>query len=169
MNRITAPPRIRSSGKRARGRLRTGREGGQSLVEFALCLPLLLLVVTGIFTFSFALNNYLTLTNAVGIGGQLLAVSRGQTTDPCNTAASAIYGASPLLSQTAFTFSFVLNGNSYSGASCSSGSTTTGAAGNLVQGANAQVTATYPCNLMVYGVNYLPSCKLTSQVTEVVQ
>jgi Flp pilus assembly protein TadG len=160
---------IRSSGARVRARRHRGGRQGQSLLEFALALPLLLLIVTGILTFGLALNTYLTLTNAVTIGGEQLAISRGQTTDPCNTAARVIYGVSPLLNPSSFRFTFVLNGNSYSGAACPSSSTTTGAAGNLVMGGPAQVIATYPCNLSVYGVNYAPSCLLTAQITEVVQ
>ena len=61
----------------------TGNQRGQSLLEFALALPILLLIVTGIATFGIALNTYLTLTNAVAQGGQFLSVSRGQTLDPC--------------------------------------------------------------------------------------
>ena len=154
---------------RTLGSRRRKNKQGQSVIEFALCLPILLLIMTGIFAFGFALNNYLILTNAVGIGGEQLAVSRGQTTNPCATAASAIYNASPLLDPNSIALSFVLNGTPYSGASCSSTSTTTGAAGNLVQGANAQVTAQYPCSLSVYGIDYVPGCTLTSQITEVVQ
>ena len=94
MNRRAVSPglttAIRSLGERVRARLRASNKRGQSLVEMAVSLPLLLLILTGIMTFGIALNNYLTLTNAVEIGGQQLAVSRGQTTDPCNTAAQAI-------------------------------------------------------------------------------
>ena len=67
------------------------------------------------------------------------------------------------------TFKLVLNGNTYTGTSCSSSSSTTGAAGNLVQAKAAQVTVTYPCNLAVYGRNYFPGCTFTAQTTEIVQ
>jgi len=120
-------------------------------------------------TFGIALNNYLTLTNPVEVGGEVLAVSRGQTTDPCNLAAQAIYNATPVLNPASLSFTFTLNGNGYTGASCSSGSTTTGAAGNLVMGAPARVTATYPCNVSVYGFNFAPTCTMTAQTTELVQ
>jgi Flp pilus assembly protein TadG len=164
------PVGTRSLGKRVRARLRTGNEGGQALVEFALCLPILLLIVTGIFTIGIALHDYLELTDAVSIGARRLAISRGQTTDPCATTATAVYQASPFLSQANIMFTFVLNGTTYSGATCSSSSTTTGAAGNLVQGSAAQVTATYPCKLSVYGsANLLPSCTMTAQMTELIQ
>jgi Flp pilus assembly protein TadG len=145
------------------------REEGGTLVEVAVVLPILLLIVTGIFTFGIALNNYIQLTDAVGISARLLAISRGQTTDPCTAASAAFYKAAPYLKTANLSFTFVLNGTTYTGASCSSTSTTTGAAGNLVQGQPAQITVTYPCNLAVYGKNYAPSCSLTGQVTELVQ
>jgi Flp pilus assembly protein TadG len=160
---------IRSLGERVRARLRASNKRGQALIEMALSLPVLLLIMTGIMTFGIALNNYLSLTNAVETGGEVLAVDRGQTTDPCADAARAIKNVSPFLNPASLSFTFSLNGNGYTGASCSSGSTTTGAAGNLVMGAPARVTATYPCNLTVYGINYAPGCTLTSQITEVVQ
>jgi len=148
-----------SPGRRAYAR----NERGQSLLEFALVLPILILLVLGIITFGVAINNYLALTDAVNTAARQIAISRSQTTDPCNTAATTIYAAAPNLTQASFTFSFVLNGTAYSGTSCTSG------AANLVQGADAKVTATYPCNLTFFGHNYAPGCTLTAQTTELVQ
>lgn len=148
---------------------------GQSILEFALCAPILLLIVTGITTFGLALNNYLTMTNAVGTSTQALAVSRGNTLDPCHDTATAFANASPNLSASQLKFTFVLNGVSYgqysglSASTCSSSSTTTGAAGNVKEGQPVQVTVTYPCNLSVFGHNYLPSCNLVVQTSEIVQ
>jgi Flp pilus assembly protein TadG len=142
---------------------------GQAMVEMALVLPILLLVVTGILTFGLAFNNYVLLTEATSIGARTLAISRGATTDPCATASSAIIAAAPLLSSANLSYTFVLNGTTYTGSSCSSGSSTTGAAANLVQGANVVVTVTYPCSLAVYGANYAPHCSLQAQMTELVQ
>jgi Flp pilus assembly protein TadG len=144
-------------------------ESGQAMIEMALALPLLLLVLTGILTFGLAFNNYVLLTEATSIGARTLAISRGATTDPCATASSAVIAAAPLLASANLSFTFVLNGTTYTGTSCSSGSSTTGAAGNLVQGANAIVTVTYPCSLAVYGANYAPHCSLQAQMTELVQ
>jgi Flp pilus assembly protein TadG len=144
-------------------------EEGQAMVEVALVLPLLLLVLTGIFAFGLAFNNYILLTEATTIGARTLAISRGATTDPCATASSAVIAAAPLLTPANLTFSFSLNGVSYTGTSCSSGSSTTGAAANLVQGANAMVTVTYPCSLVVYGGNYAPQCSLQAKMTELIQ
>src|ERR1700761_7198494 len=122
-----------------------GREEGGALVEMALVIPILMLIVTAIFAFGIGLNNYLELTDAVSIAARQLAISRGQTTNPCAQAVTTIENAAPQLKPANLTFSFVLNGTSYSGTSCSSTSTTTGAAGNLVQGASAQLTVSYPC------------------------
>jgi Flp pilus assembly protein TadG len=144
-------------------------EEGQAMVEVALVLPVLLLVLTGIFALGLAFNNYLILTEATNVGARALAISRGSTTDPCATTSSAVIAAAPLLVSANLTFTFGLNGTTYSGTSCSSGSTTTGAAANLVQGGNALVTVTYPCSLAVYGANYAPSCVLQAQITELIQ
>ena len=181
-NHAAASPGVsaeaRSLSERIRARLRPRTEEGQSLLEFALCVPVLLLLVTGIMTFGLALNNYLIMTNAVSTSAQYLAVNRANTTDPCSLTANAFANAAPNLNSSNLQFSFVLNGTSYptsgtysglSSATCSSSSTTTGAAGNLVAGQPAQVTVSYPCNLAVYGHNYLPTCNLVVQTTEIVQ
>lgn len=147
----------------------SGEEQGSSIIELAVSLPVLLLVVTGILSFGLAINNYITLTDATNVAARQLAINRGQTTDPCSLVANAVYGAAPILNRSSFTFSYVLNGTPYTGTSCSSLSTTTGAAGNLVQGGTAVVTVTYPCTLKAYGANFSPSCNLTAQTAELVQ
>jgi Flp pilus assembly protein TadG len=144
-------------------------DDGQSMLEFALCLPPLLLIVTGIFTFGIALNNYLILTNATSVATRQLSISRLQTTDPCALTSAAVIAAAPTLKSANLTFAYVLNGTHYSGTSCSSGSTTTGAAANLLQGKSVQVTVSYPCSLVVYQHTYLSSCTLQSQLTEAVE
>jgi Flp pilus assembly protein TadG len=143
-------------------------DNGQSLVEFALTLPVLLLVLTGITTFGLAMNNYLMLTEATSVGARQIAVSRAQTLDPCSVASAAVYAAAPSFNQSKFTFTFTFNGVNYSGASCASSSPTTGAAGNLKQGMPATVNVTYPCSLIAYKYNF-GTCNLQAQTTEVVQ
>ena len=145
-----------------------GEEGG-AMVEMAIVLPVLMLVVTAIFSFGITLNNYLELTNAVSIGARYLALQSQQVLDPCATAVAKIEQAAPYLKPANLTFTFVLNGTSYSGTSCNSSSFTTGAAGNLTSSTPAQVTATYPCSLAVYGKNLAPSCTIVAQSTEMVQ
>jgi len=47
---------------------RRERTRGQSLVEFALCLPLLMLILAGIFDLGRAFNAYIVITNAAREG-----------------------------------------------------------------------------------------------------
>jgi Flp pilus assembly protein TadG len=138
-------------------------ERGSSVVELALCLPILLTIITGIATFGIALNHYIMLTNAVEIGARQLAISRGQVTDPCSTISTTIGNASPLLQSSSISYTFVINGTSYPGTSCAPG------AAQLIEGVAAQVQATYPCTLKIYGKNLVPSCTLQAQTTELVQ
>jgi hypothetical protein len=168
--------RARVAGFFQRARLRMGDERGQAVVEMALTVPIFLLIVTGIATFGLTFANYLSLTDAVYIAGQQLAVSRAQTTNPCSLVGTTIQAALPLgMVPGNVTISLVLNGNPYgafsgtAASTCSSSSNTTGAAGNLVQGQKAQVIASYPCNLRIYGYNIAPTCNISTQVTELVQ
>jgi len=178
--RIGRPARAGSLRARVLGAL--GAEKGQALIELALCLPILLTVVTGVMSFGIAIDNYMQLTDAVAVGARSLSLLRLNTTDPCAVSYAAVTNAAPALvlqgtiSVTTTMYApLATNGSgggqlgSYAGRTCSSSSNTTGAAGNLVQYGGVQVTATFPCNLQVYGLNYWSSCTLSSRSTEVVQ
>ena len=168
--REAAPSEAHAFGWCMRTLLRRG-EQGQSLVEFALIAPMLLLLATGIMVFGQAMNNYLQLTNAVSIGARTLAVSAGVALDPCAVGSTAIQNAAPRLKTANLTYSFTLNGVAYNNQStCSSSSTTTGAAGNLASGTTVTVTATYPLNLAVFGKVFSQNnAVLSSSATELVQ
>jgi Flp pilus assembly protein TadG len=60
----------------SRAAVHARREGGQAYVEFALVLPLLLLIVMGIIQFGNAFRTYITLTDAVRVGARQAAVAR---------------------------------------------------------------------------------------------
>ena len=165
--RLTQRTSRPENGGRARGSIR--EDSGQALVEFAFLLPVLLIILTGIFTFGMTFNNYTQMTEATATAARQLAISRGQYFDPCQNTATVFYSAAPSLTQSKVSFAFNLNGNTYNGSSCNSASTSTGAAGNLVQGQPATLTVTYPCSLVVYGKNLAPGCVLTTSTTEVVQ
>ena len=143
-------------------RARAGSKRGQAVIEFTLVVPVLLLIMTGLVSFGFALRNFLVLTNAVNAGAQLLAISRGQTTDPCATAYSAIKNAAPSLAS-GLTLNFVINGTTYTASTSCPAATT-----NMVQGAFAQVSASYPCSFGIFQMNN-HSCKLQTQVAEFIQ
>ena len=64
------PIRIRALSHRAR------RQDGQAYVEFALVLPILLLIVMGIVQFGTAFKDYIALTDSVRVGARQASVSR---------------------------------------------------------------------------------------------
>ncbi len=154
----------RCSGRRARSR---AGEKGQAAVEFVFALPLLLTLFFGVVMFGVAFDNDMALTFATGAAAQLLSISRGQTTDPCQTASQAVYSAAPQLNQSNLKFTIVLDGTSVTSnsvqPSCS------GAQQYLVQSQTAQVMATYPCNLNIFGLNPVPNCTLTAQTRMLIQ
>jgi Flp pilus assembly protein TadG len=54
-----------------------GSERGQTMTEFAMVLPLMVVLLFGIIQFGIAFNNYLTLTDAVRAASRKGAVARG--------------------------------------------------------------------------------------------
>ena len=138
--------------------LQSGSEGG-ALTETALLLPVFLTLVTGIFAFSVAFSNELTLTSAVGAGAQYLQSIRTSSSDPCADTLTAITNAAPSLNASSISLTFSLNGTTVTGNSCS------GDESDLVQGAPVTVSATYPCALPIYGTKF-SGCQLAAKVTE---
>jgi Flp pilus assembly protein TadG len=67
---------------------RLPREDGQTFVEFAIVLPILVLLVLGIIQFGLAFRNYLAITDAARVGARAAAVKR--TSTPCTFARNAI-------------------------------------------------------------------------------
>jgi Flp pilus assembly pilin Flp len=78
--------------------MRTRRESGASAVEFALVLPLLLLVIAGVVDFGRALFTQVTLTNAAREGARA-AIFTPSTPGPSLRASTAAPGISPLVIQ----------------------------------------------------------------------
>jgi Flp pilus assembly protein TadG len=154
---------------RVRSFLGSDGEGG-ALVEMAVTLPVLLLLMTGIFSFSVALYQKLQLAEAVGNAGRTLAVDRGSA-DPCQDATTAIYAAAPGLTQSSLTLTYTLNGVVTKGKSCYSAGVNGNT--NMVAGQNAEIQATYTgcfLNVMnIWGKSMTGPCTLYAQVTEVVQ
>jgi Flp pilus assembly protein TadG len=74
-------------------------ERGQSVTEFALVLPLIVLLLFGVIQFGITFNNYITLTDAVRAGARKGAVSRheqdpvGVTVDQVRRAATDLKAA----------------------------------------------------------------------------
>ena len=144
----------------ARGVCRGRNTEGGALVEMAVTLPLLLVIMTGIFSVSVAMYQKLLLTEAVSAGGRFLAADRGDP-NPCTSTNTVIQNAASTLTGT-FAFTYTLNG-------VASGSTCSGTT-NLIAGKNAQINVTYPCNIMWFGTTKsYTGCTLGGQIVEQVQ
>ena len=143
------PPSEIRAGKRDRG------EDGQATVEFAIILPLLLILVTGIIQFGLLFNKYITLTDTVRSGARTLAVGRGLS-NPCDPAVlQMIKSASGIgLTSGQVTPSFA-SGSDYCGTGTYIYNTSGNANGNEVQGDQATVTATQPFTLSVFGMSIM--------------
>ncbi|HUB00903.1 MAG TPA: TadE/TadG family type IV pilus assembly protein [Terracidiphilus sp.] len=155
--------RSRTTGARWRARIGADEEG-QALAELAAAVAVFMLIFTGIVTFAIAYSNKITLTQAVGAGGEYLQDLRTSTTDPCADTLSAIEQAAPTLTGSKISLTLTMDGVSVSGSSCP------GDESDLVQGEPITVEATYPCNLMIVdafkGSSFSSACQLSAQVTE---
>lgn len=137
---------------------------GAPAVEFALIAPLLLMLIMGIIQFSITLNNYIELTEAVRTGARNLAISRAMASaTPYTSTVSDISSSAGNLTAANITVTMSVNGTACTTDSGCSTALSTAA------GETAAVTATYPCNLTVMGVNFLPSCSLQSQTADLVE
>ncbi|HVN91131.1 MAG TPA: TadE/TadG family type IV pilus assembly protein [Candidatus Binataceae bacterium] len=147
---------------------KTGRlSKGQTMVEMAIVAPIMLTLMLAIAVFGIAFDQYIALTFATSNSAQLLSISRGQTSDPCQTTSQAAYAAAPQLNPSKLKFSITLGTNSVT-----SGTTNPSCGGSqqyLVAAQSATVTASYPCNLQIFGFNPVPNCTLTATSTMAIQ
>ena len=166
---------IKKFASRSRG------ESGSQLVEFAIILPLLFFLVMGIIAFGQAFSIDQTLTNAAAAGAHALSISAGYTTDPCMTVSSPAFNVGSSLNRNNIKFTITVSPpNGQTGGQTQTlaanqvnptcPSTTTSNTASYVQTTyNANVTLTYPCAIVIYGVNFAPNCTLTAETTEVIQ
>jgi Flp pilus assembly protein TadG len=126
-------------------RPRTHDENGQTMVEFAMVLPILLVVLLGIFQFGVTFKDYVALTDAVRAGARTAAVSR--------------FSATPVADTTAR----VKSASDLSGSKVNVVVTST-----WVHGDDVVVTAKYPYSINLLGV-VVASGNLTSSTTERVE
>jgi Flp pilus assembly protein TadG len=154
---------------------------GALAVEFALLVPVFLLVILGGVQFGLLIKNYVTLTNAVAIGAMQFAISRSDTT-PASDAWTAITNAAPTLTPTTnlemtltvgANSSCASNVNSLSAAAADDSTCASQlAAAAPSNGAltSATVTVTFPCGTQLTWYNFwTSSCNLSSTMTEGVQ
>ena len=137
---------------------------GATAVEFGLLAPLLFLLLMGIVQFSITFNNYIELTEAVRTGGRNFSISRSTASvTPYSSTVTAIQNSAGNLTAASITVTTSVNGTACSTDSGCASALSTAA------GQPSTVSATYPCNLTVMGFNYLTSCTLSSQTSDLVE
>ena len=130
------------------------RDRGQALVEFALVVPLLIVIVAGIFQVGPAWNKKLSLNSAVREAARVastcrFAASPQASTDAINAAFDAVADAAlPGHDQIA------PSGVQYAGGTCA-------------PGVKATVTGTYPLELNLLGINVLDITLSSTSATTV--
>jgi Flp pilus assembly protein TadG len=126
---------------RARKTIREQR--GQTMTEFALILPILVLLLLAVIQFGIAFNNYLTVTDAARAGARKAVVSR-RAANPSAAAIAAVRSSATNLDQSKLNVTV----NS-----------------TWAQGSDVTVTASYPYQLSLLGV-VVKAGNLTSSTTE---
>ncbi len=157
-------PGVRGRGVAVRVQWLKDRSGAAA-AEFAMILPVLLLVFFAIIQFGITLNNYIELTNAAVSGARQASVNRGSTT-PYSTTVTAIDNGAPNLTAAKIAITMTV-----AGAACTSDGTACQSAFGT-GGGEAKVTLTYPCNLTVLNAFVgvaIPTCVLTSSASELVE
>lgn len=161
------------------GRLRRG-DAGSTVAETALVLPVLLVVLTGIFSFGIILNQYLVLTNAVNGGARGFSASAPGTDggvsiedsgDPCKYAATTIQNSATNLtaSNLSYTITYTVAKTSAATKYTGTGSSSPSCSGlAMSQGDSVEIQAVYPVTPVMFGWTS-KSFSLTAQSTELVQ
>jgi Flp pilus assembly protein TadG len=147
----------------ARTRRRLRRQDGQALVEFAIVLPILMLIVTGIIQFGGMYNTYITLTDSVRTGVRVLALGRGLS-DPCDPAIAQTVNSA---SGTGLTASEV-TASLVSPDTCGTGTYPNRTGGSMVAGDSATVTASHPYTLSIFGMPVF-NIQLTATGSEAIE
>ena len=121
-------------------------ESGQTMAEFAIVLPVLVVLLFGIIQFGILFNNFVTLTDAARAGAREGAVSRNDA-NPIGAATTAVRNSAADLNQT--NLGVTVNST-------------------WVAGTDVTVTATYPWSVSLLGW-VVAGGTLKSQTTERVE
>jgi len=126
-------------------------------------IPLLALIVLGVVKFGALYTNYTQLIDSARSSARQFAIERGQA-DPCGDTVGRLAAAAGSLTTSNITAQITVAGDTnvytYAGGSIS------GTCPTLVAGSAATVQVTYPCDLQILGVNFLPGCHLRTSATE---
>lgn len=150
---------------------------GAAMVEFAIVLPLLLVVLVGIVQFAIFFYQYVIVENAAATGARMFVMNRplacpssatcpGTDGCPYTNTQSALQTASGGLDWSSVTYSMSANGST-----CTSDSTCSTnlcnayfATGTFSSAQTASVTVSYPC-LTLLPANWAPSFCPTGNLT----
>ena len=129
-------------------RIHVKQERGQSVAEFALVLPLMMLILLGIVQFGMVFKQYITLTDAVREGSRTAAVARHRSDRDSYVKGAVVTAASDL----------------------GSGFTTTNVSVTSTwnHGEDVVVRATFPFSINIIGI-VVHSGTMTSTATERVE
>jgi Flp pilus assembly protein TadG len=116
------------------------------MTEFALILPLLVLLLFGVIQFGIVFHNYISITDATRAGARKAAVSR-ELSDPAGAARAAVRSSAPGLDQAELAVSV---------------------SSSFERGADVTVAASYPYSISLLGL-VVKSGRLTSETTERVE
>jgi Flp pilus assembly protein TadG len=133
-------------------------DAGSALFEFALVLPMLVMLLVGIIKCGILFYDYITLADAVAVGAREMATNQGNT-GACSEAEQYLLGAATDLNTTKITVTFpgTTTSGTYSGGNL---------ACSLTANSAGTVEATYPCDLTIpFLGNVWSGCTLTSQTT----
>jgi Flp pilus assembly protein TadG len=120
---------------------RRSRSRGQSLVEFALILPLFLLILAGILDFGFLLNARMTLISGTREGARITVSMAANTSSIVSTATNTVRANVPGLTSTSPTLQVVVtcvDGTPTNGLAC-----TTSGPSTIKPGDSIRVRTTY--------------------------
>jgi hypothetical protein len=131
------------------------REEGQAMIEMALILPVLLLLIGGIVKFGIVYNNHIILTDSVRVGSRQLALGRGLP-NGCTPAIKRLKDSAENLDASKLV---VAPPTFAPGSSCST----------MLGGDWSTISATYPCELTIFGIDFFPSCTLKASATEAIE
>jgi Flp pilus assembly protein TadG len=189
MRHRSAQVRIAGRCRRLADRLplvRKRREEGQALVEFALVIPVLLIILFAIVQFGIMLNTYITVTDAARSGARQLALEQGND-DPCDPSVQVATNAgnSAKIGSTNVTIGFtsttdVVSTSDFCAGTTPNGSTTATAttytysptdantSGAEVQGDTASMTINKPFALQFFGFK-LMNINLSATASDAVE
>jgi len=168
-----ASAKARTMSGRLRGFLHSDVEG-QSLVEFALVVPMLLMVLTFMFSLSMAMISYEQLNSATSSAAlQVLATSRNVLADPCASIESSVSTALPGFTASKLSYTITIQNSSGSnvtygpttgtGFSCTAAATVLSADGTSTP---ASLTVSYPYTwIPVYLQKMTGNLSVTQPVT----